>query len=132
MFGVILLLAITIIICGVIMICRLERNKDFVKVLQIPKYIAVVTGVFIINYAILTFLWKCGYMDWLWSSFVELFTGNLFIIAGTLDHKAFLLSVLKAFAGLISGTGILIFMWDILPNIIIDVFGIKIDKQENK
>lgn len=96
----------------------------FFKKAKPIKYLIVLASVFIIDYVIVTLLWKYGYMDWLWTCIVELCAGTSFIVdSHTLDQQAFLTAVLKAFAGLISGTCILVFLWECVPNMVLTVFG---------
>lgn len=110
----------------------MDKITKMWKEVQPVKYVITLICVFLIDSIIMQFLWHFGYMDWLWKCFVDLFTGNTFILFGsnTLYHKGFLITVLKAFAGLVSGTGILVVMWDIIPSMVMDVLGVKIEFQK--
>lgn len=91
------------------------------------KFIAILISVFVMDYIIMDFILRLGYMDWLWKCVVDLCSNTFFawVRADSANAKDLFVSILNAFIGIISATGILIILWDIVPNIICNLFGVK-------
>lgn len=89
------------------------------------KLILILACVFAMDFIVVTILFDYGYIDWLWNCFVGLVAKIFFVYVGSpsVDLQVFSCAVLKAFAGLVSGTCILVFLWECVPCVVLKIFG---------